>query len=229
MYRSARSLSIGHSAYLVLLWLPWADCFSPNLTRSTRNECSVVLLLIILLLALGGGIFINKFLSRNSASSCCPQWDTVRPSRVLDASPIGFVFGGESRTRISLSTSDQAEGGLTEPLGSTVGLDERPVRGDLQRFKELIAIRSAESGARRGEVSATRNESRIVRRAEVSSSIVGQRAIKQQHTTRTQRYVHISLTAADDESQLESNRISLVARATVLICLRGVLPALGFE
>jgi uncharacterized membrane protein len=60
---------------------------------------------------------------------------------------------GESRTRISLSMSYQAEG-LTEALGSAVGLDERRVRGDLQRFKELIESRGAESGAWRGEVSA---------------------------------------------------------------------------
>ena len=60
---------------------------------------------------------------------------------------------GESRTRISLSMSYQAEG-LTEALGSAVGLDERRVRGDLQRFRELIESRGAESGAWRGEVSA---------------------------------------------------------------------------
>ena len=56
---------------------------------------------------------------------------------------------GESRTRISLSMSYQAEG-LTEALGSAVGLDERRVRGDLQRFKELIESRGAENGAWRG-------------------------------------------------------------------------------
>jgi uncharacterized membrane protein len=60
---------------------------------------------------------------------------------------------GESRTRISLSMSYQAEG-LTEALGSAVGLDERRVRGDLERFKELIESRGAESGAWRGEVAA---------------------------------------------------------------------------
>jgi uncharacterized membrane protein len=60
---------------------------------------------------------------------------------------------GESRTRISLSMSYQAEG-LTEALGSAVGLNERRVRGDLQRFKELIESHGAESGAWRDEVSA---------------------------------------------------------------------------
>src|SRR6185503_10088085 len=60
---------------------------------------------------------------------------------------------GESRTRITLSMSYQAEG-LTETLGSAVGLDQRRVKGDLERFKELIESRGAESGAWRGEVSA---------------------------------------------------------------------------
>jgi hypothetical protein len=49
--------------------------------------------------------------------------------------------------------SYQAEG-LKETLGSAVGLDQRRVRGDLQRLKELIESRGTESGAWRGEVSA---------------------------------------------------------------------------
>ena len=60
---------------------------------------------------------------------------------------------GENKTRITLSMSYQAEG-LTETLGSAVGLDQRRVRGDLERFKDLIESRGAESGAWRGEVSA---------------------------------------------------------------------------
>ena len=57
------------------------------------------------------------------------------------------------RTRVRLSMSYQAEG-LTRTLGSAAGLDARRVRGDLERFKELIESRGAESGAWRGEVSA---------------------------------------------------------------------------
>ena len=49
--------------------------------------------------------------------------------------------------------SYQAEG-LKETLGSAAGLDQRRVRGDLERFKDLIESRGAESGAWRGEVSA---------------------------------------------------------------------------
>jgi uncharacterized membrane protein len=66
---------------------------------------------------------------------------------------VTFEPVSESRTQISLSMSFQAEG-LTEALGSAVGLDERRVRGDLERFKQLVESRGAESGAWRGEVSA---------------------------------------------------------------------------
>src|SRR5439155_16871917 len=66
---------------------------------------------------------------------------------------VTFEPVGESKTRIHLSMSYQAEG-LKEALGSAAGLDQRRVRGDLDRFKELIESRGAESGAWRGEVSA---------------------------------------------------------------------------
>jgi uncharacterized membrane protein len=56
------------------------------------------------------------------------------------------------RTRVELSMSYIAEGPL-EVVGSAAGLDARRVRGDLERFKELIESRGQESGAWRGEVS----------------------------------------------------------------------------
>jgi hypothetical protein len=42
--------------------------------------------------------------------------------------------------------------GVAETVGSAAGLDSRRVRGDLQRFKELIESRAAESGGWRGEI-----------------------------------------------------------------------------
>jgi hypothetical protein len=68
-----------------------------------------------------------------------------------------FVHPTPSKTLIRLSMSYQAEG-LVEALGSAAGLDERRVRGDLERLKELIETRGAESGAWRGEVSARSKE-----------------------------------------------------------------------
>ena len=42
--------------------------------------------------------------------------------------------------------------GVTEKIGAALGMDDRRVQGDLQRFKELIEQRGSESGAWRGEV-----------------------------------------------------------------------------
>jgi uncharacterized membrane protein len=66
---------------------------------------------------------------------------------------VSFEPSGPSATLIRLSMSYQAEG-PAETLGSASGLDKRRVRGDLERFKELIETRGTESGAWRGEVSA---------------------------------------------------------------------------
>jgi hypothetical protein len=49
--------------------------------------------------------------------------------------------------------SYQAEG-PAEQLGSAAGLDLRRVAGDLDRFKELVETRGAESDAWRGEIQA---------------------------------------------------------------------------
>jgi uncharacterized membrane protein len=64
---------------------------------------------------------------------------------------VTFEELGESRTRVRLSMSYQAEGPV-EKAGSALALDTRRIRGDLERFKELIESRGAESGAWRGEV-----------------------------------------------------------------------------
>jgi uncharacterized membrane protein len=65
---------------------------------------------------------------------------------------------GDERTRIRLEMAYTPEGPL-ERAGSAVGLDNRRVRGDLDRFKELIERRGAESGAWRGEIKAGRKTS----------------------------------------------------------------------
>jgi uncharacterized membrane protein len=58
---------------------------------------------------------------------------------------------GAERTRIRLAMTYTPEGPF-ERAGSAVGLDNRRVRGDLERFKELIEGRGAASGAWRGEI-----------------------------------------------------------------------------
>jgi hypothetical protein len=42
--------------------------------------------------------------------------------------------------------------GLRETVGSIFGLDRRRIKGDLQRFSELVEGRGVESGAWRGTV-----------------------------------------------------------------------------
>jgi uncharacterized membrane protein len=70
---------------------------------------------------------------------------------------VSFEPAGDNRTLIRLSMSYQAEGPL-EQAGSAAGLDSKRVRGDLERFKQLIESRGEESGAWRGEVSAGTTE-----------------------------------------------------------------------
>jgi uncharacterized membrane protein len=58
---------------------------------------------------------------------------------------------GADRTRIDVEMVWEPEG-LKEELGSALGSDSRRVKGDLERFKELIERRGVETGAWRGEV-----------------------------------------------------------------------------
>jgi uncharacterized membrane protein len=64
---------------------------------------------------------------------------------------------GKDRTLVRLSMSYQAD--PVEAVGSAAGIDARRIRGDLERFKELIESRGSESGAWRGEVSAGQKKS----------------------------------------------------------------------
>jgi uncharacterized membrane protein len=56
-------------------------------------------------------------------------------------------------TRLTVEMTYEPEG-VSEQLGSAVGIDSRQVKGDLERFKELIESRGVETGAWRGEVRA---------------------------------------------------------------------------
>ena len=58
---------------------------------------------------------------------------------------------GPNETRIDVEMTYDAEG-LKETLGSALGFDSRRVEGDLERFKEYIEKRQAETGGWRGEV-----------------------------------------------------------------------------
>ncbi len=57
---------------------------------------------------------------------------------------------GEGRTRIKVRIQYEPEG--LESVGSALGVDDRGVRADLERFKQLVESRGSETGAWRGEV-----------------------------------------------------------------------------
>jgi len=64
---------------------------------------------------------------------------------------VTFESQTSDQTRINVEMTYDAEG-LVESLGGALGADDRRVKGDLKRFKELIESRGAESGAWRGKV-----------------------------------------------------------------------------
>jgi uncharacterized membrane protein len=70
------------------------------------------------------------------------------------AGVVTFHRLGDGQTRVMVQMDYEPEGPV-EKAGDLLGLVKRRVKGDLQRFKELIERRGAESGAWRGEVRQT--------------------------------------------------------------------------
>ncbi len=73
------------------------------------------------------------------------------------AGVVTFHRVDDERTKIMLQLDAQPEG-VVEKVGDAAGVLKRRVKGDLERFKELVEARGTETGAWRGEVdqSATR-------------------------------------------------------------------------
>lgn len=76
-------------------------------------------------------------------------WKTVEGHG--NAGAVTFHRLGEVETRVTVQMEHETEG-LREQLGSAIGMDSRRVKGDLERFKDLIESRGVESGAWRGEI-----------------------------------------------------------------------------
>jgi len=74
--------------------------------------------------------------------------DGIGPNGIVEFEPLG-----EDKTLVTVEMAYEPEG-VTEQLGSAVGVDSRQVKSDLDRFKQLIESRGVESGAWRGEVRA---------------------------------------------------------------------------
>ena len=73
------------------------------------------------------------------------------------AGVVTFHRVDDDRTRIMLQLEAEPEGAV-EKAGDALGVLKRRVKGDLERFKQMIESRGTETGAWRGEVdqSATR-------------------------------------------------------------------------
>ena len=71
-----------------------------------------------------------------------------------NAGVVTFHRLNEDETRVTVQMDWQPEG-VVENVGTALGFDDRQVRSDLGRFKELIETRGTETGAWRGEVDAT--------------------------------------------------------------------------
>ena len=67
------------------------------------------------------------------------------------AGVVTFHRVGDEQSRVMLQLDVEPEG-VTEQVGDKLGFVKRRVKGDLERFKELIEARGAESGGWRGEV-----------------------------------------------------------------------------
>ena len=68
-----------------------------------------------------------------------------------NAGVVTFHRIDDSTTRIMLQMDWEPEG-MKESVGSAIGADSRRVKGDLERFKELIERRGTPTGAWRGDV-----------------------------------------------------------------------------
>jgi uncharacterized membrane protein len=92
------------------------------------------------------------------------EWDAVITEQVPDqriawrntsgpanAGVVTFHKLDPQRTKLMLQLDYEPEGAM-ETIGSALGTVERRVEGDLERFKEFIEKRGAETGAWRGEV-----------------------------------------------------------------------------
>ena len=73
-----------------------------------------------------------------------------------NAGVVTFHRLGEGQTRVTLQLDVDPEGPV-ENVGTALGVPQRRIKGDMERFKEFIESRGTETGAWRGEVAQTRS------------------------------------------------------------------------
>ena len=68
-----------------------------------------------------------------------------------NAGVVTFHRLDENTTRVAVQMDWEPDGAV-QRAGAAVGADSRRVKGDLERFKEMIEARGTETGAWRGEI-----------------------------------------------------------------------------
>jgi uncharacterized membrane protein len=73
-----------------------------------------------------------------------------------NAGVVTFHRLGEGQSRVTLQLDVEPEGPI-ESVGTALGVVQRRVKGDMERFKEFVEARGTETGAWRGEIDQTSN------------------------------------------------------------------------
>jgi uncharacterized membrane protein len=73
-----------------------------------------------------------------------------------NAGVVTFHRLDEGKSRVTLQLDVEPEGPL-ESVGDALGVVQRRVKGDMERFKDFIESRGTETGAWRGQVNQTNN------------------------------------------------------------------------
>ena len=80
-------------------------------------------------------------------------WHSIEGAK--NAGVVTFHRIDDNTTRVMLQMEFEPEGAV-EQVGDALGIPERRVKDDLERFKEFIESRGTESGAWRGRIEQTR-------------------------------------------------------------------------
>ena len=72
-------------------------------------------------------------------------------SGATNAGVVTFHYIDPNTTRVMLQL-DYEPDGVVEKVGSAVGIPQKQIEGDMQRFKEFIEARGQETGEWRGEI-----------------------------------------------------------------------------
>ncbi len=101
---------------------------------------------------------------RASLAGKTEEWDAVISEQIPDeriawastsgatnAGVVTFHYIDPNTTRVMLQLDYEPEG-FVENIGSALGVPQKQIEGDMERFKKFIEARGTETGAWRGEV-----------------------------------------------------------------------------